>query len=301
MAAKKNSPMKRLSAESGSALQEKPPEGPPSGATQNATCPIVGVGASAGGLEAFSEMLANLPSDAGMTLVLVQHLDPHHQSLLSELLGRTTPMSVEEIKDGVIPQPNHVYVIPANRTLLITDGALRLEARPPGTTQMPIDIFFRSLAAWERSKAIGVILSGTASDGTLGLKAIKAEGGITFCQEPGSAKYDGMPRSAIASGSVDYILSPREIARELVRLCRHPYVVEAPPKPEGAVLEPDYKEIFTLLRTVTGVDFTFYKHATIQRRIQRRMALSRMEDPRKYLAYIRFGAREKLPTSARQK
>jgi two-component system CheB/CheR fusion protein len=228
-----------------------------------------------------------MPPDPGMALVLVQHLDPHHDSILSDLLSRATPMKVEQITDGVIPQVNRVYVIPANAALVYSDGALHLHPRPAGATQMPIDVFFRSLSAAEGSKAIAVILSGTASDGTLGLKAIKAEGGITFCQDLGSAKYDGMPRSAIAAGCVDFVLPPKEIAHELVRLGQHPYVSQAPTQPEGLAPEPDFTEIFAMLRTATGVDFTFYKHATIRRRILRRMAVNRLETAEQYVAFIR--------------
>ena len=258
----------------------------PSGETPNGShCTVVGFGASAGGMEAFLEVLAHMPPDSGLALVLVQHLDPNHQSVLTELLGRSTPMPVLEIQDGMRAEPNHVYVIPPNASLAITDGVLHLGERGWGQP-MPIDSFLRSLAEGEGSKAIGVILSGTASDGTLGLKAIKAEGGITFAQEPGSAKYDGMPRSAIAAGCVDLVLNPRAIAAELVRLCKHPYVADLhPPEPEQP--EPNFNEIITMLRNSTGVDFTFYKNATIRRRILRRMALKKLTSPEKYLALLK--------------
>src|SRR5262249_39799422 len=154
---------------------KKKEEAAPPPDNRSSPCTIVGFGASAGGLEAFSEILANMPKDPGVAMILVQHLDPRHESLLTELLSRATMLRVEEIRDGVVPQTNHVYVIPANATLVMEDGALRLHPRAPGASQMPIDVFFRSLAQAEGSKAIGVILSGTASDGTLGLKAIKAE------------------------------------------------------------------------------------------------------------------------------
>lgn len=262
-------------------------DGEPQPAPENTYCTIVGVGASAGGLEAFTEVLSHMPPDPGMALVLVQHLDPKHHSVLAELLARATPMRVVEIKDGITVKMNHVYVIPPNKTLILSNHTLRLLPKGPGLVQMPIDAFFRSMAEHEGSKSIGVILSGTASDGTLGLKAIKAEGGITFCQNEESAKYDGMPRSAIAAGCVDFVLPPKEIAHELVRLCRHPYVVQQPENLEPAMQELDFAEIFSMLRSATGVDFTFYKHATIRRRIQRRMALNRADTPEKYIAFIR--------------
>jgi two-component system, chemotaxis family, CheB/CheR fusion protein len=252
-----------------------------------AVCTVVGFGASAGGLEALSEVLANMPLDPGTALVLVQHLDPHHESMLTQLLSRATALPVENVRDGIVPQANRVYVIPANYSMMLTDGALRLHPRGTGSTAMPIDVFFRSLAVAEGSKAVGVILSGTASDGTLGLKAIKAAGGITFCQDVDSAKYDGMPRSAIAAGCVDFVLPPRDIAQELVRLCRHPYVAKSSNKLESTAGELDFGGILSMLRTSTGVDFTFYKDATIRRRILRRVALNRLDSPESYLEFIR--------------
>jgi two-component system CheB/CheR fusion protein len=224
-------------------------------------------------------------------MVFVQHLDPRHSSVLTELLARSTSIPVQEVKDGMIVKPNHVYVIPPNANLSISGGRLRLVPRAATGQQMPIDLFFRSLAVQEGSKAIGVILSGTASDGTLGLEVIKDAGGVTFCQDPQSAKYDGMPRSAMAAGCVDFVLPPRGIAAELVRLGRHPYVADVKttagtdePEPEP---EPDFAEIFAILRTETGADFTFYKHATIRRRILRRMALNHVGTPQRYVDLIK--------------
>ncbi len=198
------------------------------------TFPIVGVGASAGGLEAFRKLLAALPLDTGMAYVLVQHLDPRHRSNLAELLARGSRMAISEIKEDVAVEPNHVYVTPGQQDVTIRGGMLKLVPRTRTRGQhMPIDSFLRTLAEAQGSKAIGVILSGTATDGTLGVKAIKAEGGIVFAQDPGSAAYDGMPRSAIASGCVDFVLPPDAIAEELSRLSRHPYVVR-PPREERA-------------------------------------------------------------------
>jgi len=174
--------------------------------------PIVGIGASAGGLEAFSELLHNLPEKTGMAFVLVQHLDPKHESALPEILGRTTKLPVEEVKDGTVVQPNHVYVIPANTSMMIDDGALHLRARMTVRGQhMPIDNFFRSLAEKVGQRAIGVVLSGTASDGTEGCRAIKEAGGLTFAQDEESAKYDSMPRSAVHAGCIDFILTRRTL------------------------------------------------------------------------------------------
>ena len=182
---------------------------------------IVGIGASAGGLEAFSALLKHLPLDTGMGFVLVQHLDPVHDSALPQLLGRATSLPVHEVTDNVRVEPNHVYVIPPNKNLSISAGLLTLQPRPKTRTpHRSIDFFLETLAHDQRDCAIGVILSGTASDGTLGLEAIKAEGGITFAQDD-SARYDSMPRNAVAAGSVDFVLSPEEIASELARIAKH--------------------------------------------------------------------------------
>ena len=190
--------------------------------------PIVGIGASAGGLEAFTQLLKHLPADMGMGLVLVQHLDPTHESELTRLLARGTSMPTHEVTDKMRVEPNHVYVIPPNMNMSIARGVLKLEPRREGRRpQHAIDFFFESLAADQRERAIGVVLSGTATDGTLGLEAIKAEGGITFAQDD-SAKYDSMPRSAVAAGCVDFVLSPQNMARELARIAAHPYVIGLP-------------------------------------------------------------------------
>ena len=176
--------------------------------------PIVGIGASAGGLEACTQLLRHLPPDSGMAFVLVQHLDPKHKSILRDLLAKATSMPVSEVKDGMPAEPNHVYVIPPNTGMVISRTVLVLTPRAEiHGFHMPIDQFFHSLAEDQKNNAIGVILSGTASDGSLGLKAIKTEGGITFAQDEKTAKYSGMPHSAIAHGAVDFILPPEKIAK----------------------------------------------------------------------------------------
>ena len=184
---------------------------------------VVGIGASAGGLEAFILLLRHLPTDTGMVFVLVQHLDPARDSALSDILSRATSLSVREVTGDQPIEPNHVYVIPPNAKLTISDSVLKLQPRQPAGPHRSVDSFFESLAQDQRERAIGVILSGTATDGTLGLEAIKAEGGITFAQDD-SAKYDSMPRSAIAAGCVDFVLKPEDIAIELARIAKHPYV-----------------------------------------------------------------------------
>ncbi len=189
--------------------------------------PIVGVGASAGGLEAFTRLLNRLPTDTGIGFVLVQHLDPTHESELTRLLARATSMPTREVTNNLRVEPNHVYIIPPNVDLSITRGVLKLQPRPEGRRpHHAIDFFFESLAQDQSAHAIGVVLSGTATDGTLGLEAIKAEGGITFAQDE-SAKYASMPRSAVAAGCVDFVLPPEGIANELARIAKHPYVVNS--------------------------------------------------------------------------
>ena len=248
--------------------------------------PIVGVGASAGGFEAFRELLKALPSDAGLALVLVQHLDPGHESLLARLLSKATAMPVAEVEEGMTVEPNHVYVIPPNKTMGIRDGRLHLMARgEPAARHLPIDYFLSSLAEDRGNGAIGVILSGTASDGTMGLRAIKTEGGITFAQDMKSAKYDGMPRSAIAAGCVDFVLPPEGIASELARIGRHPYLgIEPPAQAEGG--DDELHKIFTVLERATGVNFAYYRYSTIKRRIARRMLLHKLESLKQYLQFL---------------
>jgi len=223
--------------------------------------PIVGIGASAGGLEACTKLLESLPPDTGMAFVLVQHLAPTKDSILAELLSKATSMPVREVQDGMKVEPNHVYVIPPNTLMAVFHGALRLQPRAePHAQHMPVDSFFRSLADDQAQNTVGIILSGTGSDGSLGIRAIKAEGGIVFAQDEQSAKYNGMPKSAVATGSVDYVLSPEKIAAELERISRHPFVAFQTSAKTGPGLragEDDLNKIFMLVRTATGVDFTF--------------------------------------------
>src|SRR6266404_2359964 len=193
-------------------------------------CPIVGIGGSAGGFEAAMELLRNLPSSTGMAFVIVQHLDPHHASRLSNLLGKVTVMPVSDVTETTTPRPNTVYVQPPNKCVIAKNGALTLVRREE-RLNVAIDHFFESLAEECGSRAIGVVLSGTGSDGTAGLRAIKAAGGLTFAQDQESAKFDAMPRSAIRAGFVDAVLSPREMAQEIRRIGTHPYIRR--PFPDG--------------------------------------------------------------------
>ncbi len=255
------------------------------------TCLVAGVGASAGGLEAFTTLLKSLPEDTGMAFVLVQHLDPKHASQLPVILSRSTRMPVTEVKDGMRVGPNQVYVIPSNTNMGILKGVLHLTPRNESSGQhMPVDFFLQSLARSHESRAIGVILSGTASDGTIGLKAIKENGGITFAEDEASARYPGMPRSAVAAGCVDFVLPPERIAGELARIALHPSLkalVELPSENGDGDARDGLRKIFTLLRKNTGVDFSQYRKSTISRRIQRRMVLTKVEDLDAYVDYIR--------------
>lgn len=251
--------------------------------------PVVGIGASAGGFESFVELLRGLPAPQGMAFVLVQHLDPTHGSMLPDILGRAVKMPVSEVTDGVMVEPNHVYVIPPNTTMAMKAGVLRLGARVLSKGQhMPVDSFFHSLADERGNQAIGVILSGTASDGTEGCRAIKAAGGITFAQDEASAKFSGMPRSAVASGCVDFVMQPRQIAEELVRIVNHPYVARVPVQEQTAALAGrDLDELLKMVGERSGVDFSLYKQTTLQRRIARRMVVHRLEKLRDYVRYVK--------------
>ena len=250
--------------------------------------PIVGVGASAGGLEAFTALLKALPADTGMAFLLVQHLDPTHESKLTDLLAKATAMKVTQARDGMTLGDSRVFVIPPNKSMELVQGVLKLT--PRGEARMPhlaVDILFKSLAEDLKSRAIGVVLSGTGSDGSQGLAEIKAAGGITFAQDEASAKYSGMPVSAVQSGCVDFVLPPEDIARELIRICRHPYVAQAEEPPPLADSESDhYRKILALMRTASGVDFNQYRDTTIRRRILRRMAVHSHTDLAEYASYL---------------
>jgi two-component system CheB/CheR fusion protein len=240
-----------------------------------------------------------------MAYVLVQHLDPHHESILAELLSGVTQMEVAEVKDDVRVEPNHVYVIPPSKGLILVDGVLKLVPRgPPGIAHMPIDAFLKTLADVRGRQAIGVILSGMDSDGTLGLQAIEAGGGITFAQEPSSAQSDAMPRSAIAAGRVDFVLTPEGIASELKRLVEHPYLATGAPPRVSAEFEvgvegedptaanENLARILEILRKTGGTDFSAYKKTTLRRRIARRMAVSRVESLQDYALHLEDNAVE---------
>src|SRR5438477_3429041 len=260
------------------------------------SCPIVGIGGSAGGFEAAMELLRHLPTRTGMAFVIVQHLDPHHGSRLPNLLGKATSMPVTEVTGTTTPKPNEVYVQPPNKCVIAKNGKLTLVSRTE-RLNIAIDHFFESLAEECGSRGIGIVLSGTGSDGTAGLRAIKAAGGLTFAQTEESAKFDAMPRSAIRSGFVDLVLPPHEIARELRRIADHPYIrrpLNDPEEIEKAAYRQadDLGRIFLSLKKQMGVDFSAYKETTLLRRIQRRMALHRIDKVNQYARFLRDNKKE---------
>ena len=252
--------------------------------------PVVGVGASAGGLDAFKRLLKAIPENSGIAWVLVQHLDPTHESLLPGLLQKVTNVPVLEISDDIKVIPDHIYIIPSNKMLVANDGVLLISPRPDADRHqqnLPIDLFFASLAEVHQAHSIGVVLSGTASDGTLGLKAIKDHGGITFAQDEESCGYREMPRHAVQAGVVDFVLPPERIPEKILAVTS---VINGAGIREHEI--DVLKQILSLLRVRKGVDFTYYKRATVDRRILRRMTLNKMEEPADYLNYLRANGSE---------
>ncbi len=255
-----------------------------------AAFPIVGIGASAGGLAAFEAFFSGMPADTdpGMAFVLVQHLDPNHKSILADLIRRYTRMQVFEVEDNMQVQPNCAYIIPPNCDMAFINGTLQLlQPAAPRGQRLPIDFFFRSLAQDQHARAIGIVLSGTGSDGTQGVRAIKGEGGMVMAQNPESTEFDGMPRSAIATGLVDYELPPAEMPAQLIAYASHAYgmlgrtIITSTHKIESAL-----KKIFILLRAQTGHDFSLYKPSSIHRCIERRMVVHQVETIEDYVKYL---------------
>ena len=261
----------------------------PSQPSQDKSFPIVGIGASAGGLAAFEAFFSGMPKDSepGMAFVLIQHLAPDHKSILTDLIRRYTRMQVFEVEDGMEVHPNSTYIIPPGKDMAFLNGTLQLlEPSSPRGLRMPIDFFFRSMAQDKREQAIGIVLSGTGSDGTLGVRAIKGEGGMVMAQLPVSTEYDGMPKSAIATGLVDYELPPAEMMAGIISYVTSAFgklpipVTTKLPQNENAL-----KKIFIILRNQTGHDFSQYKLNTILRRISRRMAIHQIETMNNYIQY----------------
>jgi len=261
----------------------------------------VGIGASAGGLEAVTELLGGLPAAPGLAFILVQHLDPSHESLLSEILAKKTAIPVSVALAGEAVHPGHVYVIPADAILAVHEGHIELKRRThTGERPSPVDVLFKSLAATYADRAIGVVLSGGDSDGSLGICDIKNAGGFTFAQELDSARFPNMPRHAIETGCVDFVLRPNEIAAEIVRLSgqfgtRDSRVGPGAEGTSDAAIQGEealLRRMFQRLRSAHGVDFTHYKRTTIKRRLERRMALRRIESLNEYMARIDSDANE---------
>ena len=254
---------------------------------------VVGIGASAGGIEALTRLFEGVPIDSGMTFVVIQHLDPSHESMLVEILARTTRLPVTEVASGMKLAPDHVFVIPPNSNMELEKGAFRLT--PYSRTRgwhMPIDRFLRSLAEEQGPRAIAVVLSGAASDGALGCRAVKAEGGVTFAQEESTARFPEMPHAVIALGAADFVLPPARIAEELGRISRHPTVRSGPETPDTPDGEAALTRVLSLLRAGMGVDFSNYRKTTIRRRVQRRMILHRVASVEKYAEFIKANPEE---------
>jgi two-component system, chemotaxis family, CheB/CheR fusion protein len=258
--------------------------------------PVVGIGASAGGLDAFRQLLSHLPTDTGMAFVLIQHLAPNQKSLLREILARETAMPVVEVLNDMAVEPNCVYVIPPNTKMAIEQGLLKLTPREKSRAMvMPVDTFFLSLAVDLGNKAIAIVLSGGDGDGSRGIEAIKEAGGITFAQCEDSAQVSSMPHTAVATGRVDFILTPKEIAAELANISRHPHIASPTPAKAVEMLvegQTAMQTIFALIQAATRMNFTQYKQATLKRRISRRMVLYKLEKIDDYVTYLHEHAEE---------
>ncbi|MCB1766625.1 MAG: chemotaxis protein CheR, partial [Candidatus Competibacteraceae bacterium] len=247
----------------------------------------VGVGASAGGLEALESFFSQMPAESGMAFIVIQHLSPDYKSMMVELLSKRTAMPVRRAEEGMLVEVNSVYLIPPKKNLSIFHGKLLLsESDHSRGLNLPIDVFLRSLADDQAEKAIGVILSGTGSDGVRGIRAIKEAGGMVMVQSEESAKFDGMPRAAISTGLTDFILPPDEMPAKLTSFVRHPYAAKVD-RPQTLLSDEDrLTRIFALLRERTRVDFTFYKPSTVIRRIERRMTVNQIHDLRDYVKFM---------------
>ena len=263
------------------------------GGHTDAPFPIIGIGASAGGLEALELFLRNVPKESGMAFVIVQHLDPTHKGIMVELLQRATAMKVAQVKDRMKVKPDHVYVIPPNRDLSILHGVLHLlDPVAPRGLRLPIDFFFRALSDERKDRSIGVILSGMGSDGTLGLQSIKEKAGAVFVQSPETAKFDGMPRSAIVAGLADVVAPVEELPGKILAYLRHPPLIADPGHALEEKTQSALEKVFILLRARTGQDFSLYKKSTIYRRIERRMSIHQIDRIGAYVRYLQENPQE---------
>ena len=249
--------------------------------------PIVGIGSSAGGLEALEKLFDAMPPDTGAAFVVVAHLDPTRESHLSELLSRRTRMPTVAVEGATRIEPNHVYVIAPDQALMLDGGVLHpSKPKEPRAQRRPVDVFFRSLAENQKERAIAIVLSGTGTNGAAGLRFIKSEGGIVMAQEPSTAAHAGMPQSAIATGLVDLVLPPERMAEALVNVVRHPYVRQ-PDAAEPPELDGQLSALLALLRTRANLDFRPYRQRSLLRRIHRRMGLHQIQDADAYLERVR--------------
>ena len=247
----------------------------------------VGIGASAGGLEAIESFFTNMPPDSGMAFIVVQHLSPDYKSLMVELLSKKTSMPVHRAEDGMEVLANHIYLIPPKKNLTIFHGKLLLSDQDHSRgINLPIDLFLRSLADDQAERAVAIILSGTGSDGMRGVRTVKENGGMVMVQSEESAKFDGMPRSAISTGLADFVLPPDQMPRQLQAFIKHPYVAKTERSESLISNEDGLLRIFALLREKCKVDFTYYKPSTVIRRIERRMSINQVEDVRDYVTFI---------------
>ncbi|MGY8915788.1 MAG: chemotaxis protein CheB, partial [Flavobacteriales bacterium] len=250
--------------------------------------PIIGVGASAGGIVSFQKFLKAIPVNSGMAYILVQHLSPSHDSILPEILSKVTLIPVQEITDDCQIQPNNIYVIPENHMLEVTGYSLKLKPRKKDSVNMPIDVFFSSLARAHGPLALGVVLSGTASDGTMGLRDIKEKDGITFAEDPKTAAWDGMPKNAIESGVVDFVLPAEEIPTKIINIYSLSGTNAITANREKQKVDAiGLKEILSVVQQHSGVDFSYYKEPTILRRIDRRIAINQIGAHADYLEFLR--------------
>jgi two-component system, chemotaxis family, CheB/CheR fusion protein len=287
-ARKKAAPRKSTAAKAAAAGAASVPAAP-----DDAAFPIVGIGASAGGLAAFEAFFSAMPASSGMAFVIVQHLAPDHKSILTDLIGRYTKMQVVEAEDGLVVRPDCTYIIPPNRDIAILNGTLKLlEFVAPRGQRLPVDFFFRSLAQDQHARAIGIVLSGTGSDGTQGVRSIKGEGGMVMAQDFDSTQYDGMPRSAVATGMVDYVLPPAEMPAQLISYAGHAFGKHKADSPAGARNDDALKKIIVVLRAQAGHDFSQYKQSTVYRRVERRMAVHQIEEVGDYVRYLQKNASE---------
>jgi two-component system CheB/CheR fusion protein len=255
--------------------------------------PIVGIGASAGGLEALELFLANVPQDSGMAFVIVQHLDPTHKDIMVELLQRGTSMKVFQVKDRMRVKPDCVYVIPPNKDMSILHGVLHLlDPAAPRGMRLPIDFFFRSLAEDKQEHSVGVILSGMGSDGMLGARAIKEKAGVVFVQEPSSAKFDSMPRSVIDAGLADVISTAEALPEKIGAYLQHVPLITESRQVDGSISQSALEKVVILLRAQTGHDFSLYKNTTIYRRVERRMGLHQIDRIANYVRFLRENPQE---------